>query len=1235
MQSTSYEFSARSKQSFDRPHLFSGWALGGFALAVLIPLVLIFPKQELMRQASLQKLGDDLTINYLSNLLKTEPDNPELRILLAEHLIHIGETGGVSELIQPAISSADPAWQAKGLLTEYKNLTKQMSYSAKGSPQLSELSAHRHEVFLRVLWRPWPVPTLVYLAGQADAMEEHAIASQLYTAIEDASASESVDWFARVAARVLGEGQHKLASHLYFVARHKASSLTEQREFFLAGVQALMSASLFKQAMQSIDRNLGNLEDDRDTLYSLTLIARAADDQSRAVRYAKQLLRISKAGELFDWLPKFYLALFGISSAYAAPSAIAEGVAEMSVDVKRAYDPKSFQLAYDVFVGNNRLAEAYQVAASAVRQEPQSKVWHQRLAQVAEWTNKPQVALREWVWLMRNKGGEESWLAVLRLAPSLNDYDVLLDAWKRIANKRKMDEVQWKNLGDLFEQAGRQREGIEYFERSYKANYRLLHLEIAARLAERSGDDEQAIRLYMRLLVGHGFNSGWVLNIANLYLRKGDYQKTYDFLQKNRTNFDEKNFAYFKLMADLAWQLQKDDNATRDYQHLAESGNLTRDDFSRLIFLLGDSQREKQATLAELAYRRFGDRDMLLFALENYANERNRSAQQRIYEALETDGNWNKFSDSARFFLMRAQYHQTNRNFQLARADFRHAVDIAPDDPSTGNAILWFLIDTREVAVLREMITHVIDRGDHKNPAYWGALAAAYQVLEKPSYAVAYYTLQIKREGQDFLWLVNYADVLDQDQQTLEAARVRRHVWSQLHNRLADKQPNLPFTPEMQAAARLAMLNYPADPSMALVRSVLRQDRLAERDVVVDRTTNELVLGWAISKEQSVNAKAWLWQRYGRSLETPLWADTMVAVEEQDSGKIAALLAEQAERLPILARHDAAMAVQQTAYAQSIAFEGLTNSPGSDETHLRLKEDVLVTASHINIELKEEKIGSLHRFIQNYQIEKQFTSAARLAVEFGRTQQSNETLSTFGSVPSTEKITGLALKNNGRFGDTEIALRHRNELSRTTEIQLAHEIGLMPRIKLRLAGEFDAAATESNELHVFGMRNQLKTGLTYNFSKREYLHLEPIWVRYFTQAGESLGNGNHISWEIAHQVRTEYPDWKFRLIGIHTRFNPEANPAFALPANANLYGGCFGFGENLRRSYTRTWRLYWDSCATHNDLSGVGYNATFGLVGSVAGPDHLSISLKQERGGVNIIGGVSHEFMMNYRYTIN
>ena len=188
-------------------------------------------------------------------------------------------------------------------------------------------------------------------------------------------------------------------------------------------------------------------------------------------------------------------------------------------------------------------------------------------------------------------------------------------------------------------------------------------------------------------------------------------------------------------------------------------------------------------------------------------------------------------SGSSRFYLLRAQFFQASGDFQAARADFRHAAGIAPDNASSANAMLWFLIDGHDLPALRELIAQIVARGDHENPAYWGALAAAYQVLDQPSRAVAYYTRQLKQGGQDFLWLVNYADALEQDRQAGMAERVRRHAWLQLRGQLSGKPVTLPYSQDMQAAARLALLNYPGDPARAGALGIA-PGQVADRDAV-------------------------------------------------------------------------------------------------------------------------------------------------------------------------------------------------------------------------------------------------------------------------------------------------------------------------------------------------------------------------------------------------------------------
>jgi hypothetical protein len=115
-------------------------------------------------------------------------------------------------------------------------------------------------------------------------------------------------------------------------------------------------------------------------------------------------------------------------------------------------------------------------------------------------------------------------------------------------------------------------------------------------------------------------------------------------------------------------------------------------------------------------------------------------------------------------------------------------------------------------------------------------------------------------------------------------------------------------------------------------------------------------------------------------------------------------------------------------------------------------------------------------------------------------------------------------------------------------------------------------------------------------------------------------------------LRTDYPDLKIRLMGIHAGFNPVAKPALTLPGNASIYGLCLGAGMAVRATYSHAWRPYADLCATHNAASGQGYNAAFGVAGSVAGHDALSLDLSQESGGVNIVNSLARELKLNYRY---
>ena len=87
------------------------------------------------------------------------------------------------------------------------------------------------------------------------------------------------------------------------------------------------------------------------------------------------------------------------------------------------FDERIYSLAYDAFLGNRNLADAFRVADSAVRQRPDDLAWRERLAKVAEWHGQPRVALDQWLLLARRDAPAlaAAWVHLHTQLPSRED----------------------------------------------------------------------------------------------------------------------------------------------------------------------------------------------------------------------------------------------------------------------------------------------------------------------------------------------------------------------------------------------------------------------------------------------------------------------------------------------------------------------------------------------------------------------------------------------------------------------------------------------------------------------------------------------------------------------------------------------------------------------------------------------------------------------------------------------
>ena len=89
--------------SSERPRLLPRGVMPFFVLLVLAALVLMYPYRVLLDRVLHDTRGDQLTVNYLRTMLRTDPGNPDLRLMLARQWLSRDEFAAARALLTPLL----------------------------------------------------------------------------------------------------------------------------------------------------------------------------------------------------------------------------------------------------------------------------------------------------------------------------------------------------------------------------------------------------------------------------------------------------------------------------------------------------------------------------------------------------------------------------------------------------------------------------------------------------------------------------------------------------------------------------------------------------------------------------------------------------------------------------------------------------------------------------------------------------------------------------------------------------------------------------------------------------------------------------------------------------------------------------------------------------------------------------------------------------------------------------
>lgn len=1263
------------------------WLAVGFGLVVAGGLALVFPYRGLEAEIARDpRQADALQIAYLEAWLSVRPSQESLRYLLARQLMNAGRLDAARGQLAQLGATRDERLAHKVLLAELDIATLELATLDRDDPQYA---ARRQALQVRLLAlaqrrQAVAVDALdIELAQRAAALGARDASALLYERLLAARVRLSAASWEAGARAMLGVGDGALAARLYLAARDAAPQRSEQRRLFLSALRALQGAGLADVALRIAEADLGALATDTEVLEFLTRLALAAGRPDIAQRYAQLLLRLSLLPAAIEAhraqglpVPPAWLALLQqmppqivrVQATVAAPAADAVSEAELRRTPRLPFDERLYLLAYEVFLANSNLRDAEAVAQAAVRQRPRDRAWRLRLAQVADWSGQPQLALEQWHALAQQTQRAADWAEVERRAPAVFDTGRWLDALRFALTRRPNDGTRLRQLVSAYELHGTPERAVELLQRQppgLPAEERRARLELLAELAERTGQDALHEATLAQLVREFGPRLPYALGQARRAYARGDLDAAFRALAAAQAQAstadatDDTVRDFWDAYADLAIATGRRAEAEAALRRLVASADAREDDFAALAALLEADRPLEAAAFAEQAHARFGTRFLALQALY-LTTTHGRAADVRALLARLSPEALRALEADPRFRLQRAAFHLREGEAAAALRDARAALALDPLADEARALLIWALVAARDAPALRAtLLAEAARAAGSAAPTYELAApyAAGWLLLHEPQRALVY--LRSAARTRDPLWLAALADAYDQLGQAEVAWQLRRLAWLAPPPEVAGNAARNDAS-QREAALQVARRQLTLASNFTTGDAVrARRDALLRDDPTIrDGIGRDAILADAITRGLSELAQAWLQTQYRDALTRPGWGEIAVALAADDRPRLAHLLDTLADWLPLYDRIDAAARVGMPARAQSLAFDALARLPDNEPLHRRLVENTLSPleqAASVGVDgsgwrqrpLDELRLGSVATLAP--------APGLWLQLRGEVAQRSSLDTAQFVAPTDDERSVHLTLGSRAASGggaeglSWQVGVQQRDGLAASTGVRAQLRWPASARLQLGAAVGLAQPASDNAVLRAGGARDLIDLTLDARLSQREFASLNVTFAQLGAQGGGRVGRAQLLRAEVGHRLRIEYPELTLRASVADLRYRaapglqtallplvpvaqqPFASNATLLPGSTTQFGLRLTCGDSAQFAYSRAWRPWCGVGLTHDADGGLRQDWQLGARGALFGTDQLWLGVGGGSGGGSVQAPFT-ELTLAYRW---
>jgi polysaccharide biosynthesis protein PelB len=1244
-----------------RSRILSWGALGGIVVLAVVGLVLVFPKSDPPSLPRGESANDnhDPTVDTLRNVNSTEPIDLGKQLLLAEKLLAENDLIGARRVLDDAalLTRSRPELQANWGDLDLSWWQAQLR-KAETLGQPEDASRAAAELVVRFKRRVAAITTAALVLAEIGSVQalhntlsllgskSVAAKDETTTILHDllnrllVMPSASVADLSRGATLALANARFQQAADLYFAARRRT-------------VQSGVQEQTHKEA--------------QDKLLRQGVLALLAGGQPLlAWKAAVHQTQVLGLGDPLNW----WLAELALGAARPLDAAIhLRRVVPLNVGtagLAKTLSPKHLELAWSTFAAAGDLKTALMMTDAILITLPQSALWLERKAQMAEWSGLGQQALGAWVEILKRDASERALANVFRLSPMLYDDDALLAAWLALAHKRRLSVEEAVKIVDVYERLGSADRALVFLRQlpiaqpGVDATTRATWQDMEARLLERAGRPVEAIAILEQFRLD-GLTRDRAMRLAQLHLRNGDLTLALRALQAVQLQPDSLDEDYWSLLADSAFEAGDRSLTLTALDRLIAGGKLQTYQAERAIRLRLNADRTPEAlVLAAQLYSSFPV-DAIVYAwLDAIAQQKSPSALRELMAALLSEQR-DRLEESPAFLERRAGLYNRLGDTQLALKDYRRSLGLRPGDTPTRVSYWWLLVDQQNTSHLRAELAQ-LGSGARRDPAYAEVMAAAWLQLDQPRLALALMQPLARARANDFLWLMSYADVLERVGREAPAMRVRRHAWL-----LAQRAAARPADRDEARKALMAQLRLAANFAGGEQKSRLWRElggllAAANDDPALQRQAQELAGAWLLSEGRFDTAQRWLWEQQAARMAIPAYQALAVALSQNDLPEIARLIEPTGSKIdngtnnPISAQ-DRLTALRQLDRRDEAAILGLEQAQRlpeglSDEAQQALQDDLLATANRASIETAARQAGVLTRLPTTLAASVALAPRLKLTAEFNDGRYRSTDTTKIAETPTRDRELRIGIESHMPWGEFKAQSMTRQALATVNGYKLQLSTLLDSRSVLHLEVAHGERSDESSAMSLAGVRDSAAARLNLRANERVHAQASLTSNRFRTQTGAALGRSVDASLAANWTLRRDYPDIRvqtqLRRSAVRADGQPDAATKLLQPGGGAPDVGLFlgpsstvlsaslgiGLAQTDPAIYSRTWRPWGEvGFETRQTIAGRQTQALFqlGAKGSVIGRDQLSVNLdvRPSTGGLLGIGG-TRELRLRY-----